>query len=388
MRLDIVEQSKKYNLANAAKAYLPQVALSAKATYQSEVTKIPIDFSQVPIPQLAALEIPVLDKDQYQVVAEANQLIWDGGKTAARKEMLSAGAEADKQQVESELYAIKERVNNVFFGILLMEEQLRRQGELETELQRNYEKVQSYVNNGVANDADLSAVKVEQLKAGQQRIQLESSLKAYRQVLSVLIGKKIDENARLLKPEIGEQATDIAINRPELNLFAARQAQLDQQKKILKTNNMPVIGAFVQGGYGKPGLNMFKKEFTSFFLGGIRFSWNFSNLYTYSNDKKNIELQKIQIDSQRETFLYNLNTQIPLQQNEIDRYRKTMKDDDEIIRLRKIIKDAAEAKVENGTMDVLDMLRELTEFELAKQAKSVHEIQCLMSIYNLKQTIN
>lgn len=379
-RFGIIEQSTKYNLSNAAKAYFPQFALSGKATYQSDVTRVDIE--------IPGIEIPFPDKDQYQVTAEVNQLIWDGGKTSARKENLKAAAETDKQQVESELYALRERVNNLFFGILLLDEQLEQQSQLDDELQRSYNRVQSYVQNGIANDADLSAVKVEQLKAGQQRIQLEATLNAYQQVLSVLVNRKIDKNVVLQKPQMENQPASIVINRPELNLFAAQQTQLEVQKSSLRTGNMPIIGAFAQGGYGKPGLNMFKNDFSPYFIGGIRFSWNFGNLYTYSNDKKNIDLQKSLIDSQRETFLHNLRTQIPLQQNEIDKYYKTMQDDDEIIRLRKIIKDAADAKVENGTMTVTDMLRELTEYELAKQAKTVHEIQYLMSIFSLKQTTN
>ena len=151
---------------------------------------------------------------------------------------------------------------------------------------------------------------------------------------------------------------------------------------------MPVIGAFAQGGYGKPGLNMLQNEFDTFFLGGVKLSWNFGNLYTFKNNVKNNELKKLSIDTQRDTFLYNMNVQVSQQQNEIDKYRKTMQDDEEIIRLQQLIKDAADAKVENGTMNVSDMLKELTALEMAKQAKLLHEIQHINSIYILKNTTN
>ncbi|HBQ56759.1 MAG TPA: transporter, partial [Porphyromonadaceae bacterium] len=124
------------------------------------------------------------DKDQYQVYGQLNQLIWDGGKVSAQKEMIVANAEVEKQKLETEIYSLQERVNQVFFGILLLNEQLTQQGILEKELQQNLEKVQSYVLNGVANDADLSAVKVEQLKTNQQRIQMESALDSYIKILS------------------------------------------------------------------------------------------------------------------------------------------------------------------------------------------------------------
>ena len=379
-RFSIIEQSKNYTLSNANKAYLPQLSLEAKATYQSDVITIPID--------MPGLEIPVPDKDQYQVVAQANQIIWDGGKIAAKKEIIKAGAKAEEKQLESEIYALKERVNGLYFGILLIQEQLKQQTVLEKELQRNYNKVESYIENGVANQADLSAVKIEMLRTGQQRIQMESAYSAYLQMLSILIGEKLVEDVDFAKPPVLNNNSLVTINRPELDLFLAQQATIDAQTKDIKSSIMPVIGAFAQGGYGKPGLNMLQNEFDTFFLGGVKLSWNIGNLYTWKNNVKMNELKKLNIDSQRGTFIHNLNLQISQQQSEVQKYTKTMKDDQEIIVLQQEIKDAAESKVENGTMTVSDMLKELTALEMAKQSKLLHEIQYMQSVYALKNTTN
>ena len=379
-RFSIIEQSKNYTLANANRAYLPQLSLEGKATYQSDVITIPLD--------MPGLEIPVPDKDQYQIVAQANQIIWDGGKIAAKKEMIRAGAIAEEKQLETEIYALRERVNGLYFGILLMQEQLRLQVVLEDELQRNHNRVKSYVENGIANEADLSSVKIEQLKAKQQRIEMESAQQAYLQMLSTLIGAELNMDTEFAKPLISSVNSLVTINRPELELFSAQQATIDAQTTDLKSSIMPVIGAFAQGGYGKPGLNMLQNEFDAFFLGGVKLSWNIGNLYTYKNNVKINELKKLSIDTQRNTFNYNLDMQISEQQNEIERYRKTMQDDEEIIRLQQQIKDAAEAKVENGAMTVSDMLKEVTALDMAKQAKLLHEVQHLNSIYKLKNTTN
>ena len=382
-RYNVIENVKNFSLENANTAYFPQLSLNAKATWQSDVTKIDLELPQ----NFPPLAIPVPDKDQYQVSAQLNQLIWDGGKVAAQKENIAANAEVEKQKLETEIYSLQERVNNVFFGALLLKEQLQQQATLEKELQRNYEKVQSYVTNGVANDADLSAVKVEQLKAGQQRIQMESGLDSYLRILSVLIGQQVDNETVLEKPAVDLLLSN-SINRPEIKLFEAQENLLNSQKSALNARNMPVIGAFAQGGYGKPALNMFENKFNPYFIGGVSLSWNFGSLYTFKNEKKSIEQQKIAIDSQRETFLHNLNMQLPQQQNEIEKYRRTMLDDNEIISLRTQIKNAAEAKVENGTMTVSDLLQEINALEIARQAKSLHEIQYLMSIYTLKNITN
>ena len=379
-RFSIIEQSKNFTFTNANRAYLPQLSLEGKATYQSDVITIPLD--------MPGLEIPVPDKDQYQIVAQANQIIWDGGKIAANKEMIKASAEAEKKQLETEIYTLRERVNGLYFGILLMQEQLKLQAVLEDELQRNHERVASYIDNGIANEADLSSVKIEQLKAKQQRIEMESAQLAYLQMLSILTGTELDNNTQFVKPPIQTNSSLVTINRPELELFKAQEATIDAQTVGLKSGVMPVIGAFAQGGYGKPGLNMLQNEFDAFFLGGVKLSWNIGNFYTLKNSIKSNELKKLSIDTQRDTFIYNLNMQISQQQNEIDKYRKTMEDDEEIIRLQQQIKDAAEAKVENGTMTVSDMLKELTALEMAKQAKLLHEVQHINSVYKLKNTTN
>ncbi len=377
---DVIEQTKNYNIANANKAYLPQGSLNAQGTWQSDVTKIDLN--------VPGITIPSIDKDQYKIFAEVNQLIWDGGKISAQKKSVEAGSEVEKQQLTSEIYKLRERVNNLFFGILLMDRHLTLQEVWEKELQRNYNNVETYIQNGVANQADLSAVKVEQLKVSQQRIHLESTRDAYMKMLSVLIGEPIDENATFITPDPESAFASPIINRPELKLFQAQENAIESQRSLLKAKNLPVLAAFGQGGFGKPALNMFDNEFSPYFIGGLRLSWNFGNLYTFNNDKKKIELQKRAVDSQRDTFLHNLNMQIPQQQIEITKFRKTMQDDDEIIQLQKLIREAAEVKVENGTMSVSDLVKEISAEEAAKRAKTLHEIQYLMSIYSLKYTTN
>lgn len=379
-RYGVIEMSKNFDISNANKAYLPHLSIGAQATWQSDVNKIPIEIPN--------LNIPIPEKDQYKAFADVNQLIWDGGQVEALKKAITADAEVEKQKLETEIYALRERVNQLFFGILLLNEQLELQKSMDEELQRNLEKVQSYIQNGVANEADLSAVKIEQLKARQSRIEKESSRTAYIKMLEVLIGENIPLTTRFVKPTYAESQENPIINRPEMHLFDAQQKRIDSQKGILTAKNLPTIGAFVQGGYGKPALNFFENKFKSYFVGGVRLSWNFGNLYTLSNEKRKIDLQQTALNSQRETFLYNLNTQIPQQQIEIEKFKQTLQQDDEIIRLRTLIRESAQAKVANGTMTVSDMLREVTEENAAQQAKSLHEIQYLMSLFTLKNTTN
>jgi outer membrane protein TolC len=327
-----------------------------------------------------------IDKDQYQAVAEVNQTVWDGGAIAAQKKNTRAAAEAELKKVETDMYAINDRVQQVFLGVLLLEEQLKHNEILQKELETNFNRVLAYRDNGVANQADVDAVKVEQLNAMQRRIELLSAQKAYRQTLSILIGEEIPDGAALVKPEETAILDLSKIARPELDMFDAQKAMLESQVAAVNAALRPKLSLFVQGGYGRPGLNMLKNDFSSFYIGGARLSWSLSGFYSFSNSTKKIRLEMDKVETQRDAFLLTVKCQVSQQASDVDKCRLLMKSDDDIIGLRTSIKNAAEAKVANGTMTVADLLREINAESFARQAKALHEIQLLMSLYSLKNS--
>lgn len=379
-RYQLIEKTKGYNLSNAAKGYLPQFSVSAKATYQSDVTGIPISVPGV--------DIKPLSKDQYGVTLDINQTIWDGGVVSSRKEMAKTGSEVALKQLEVTLYSINDRVNQLFFGILLLDAKIQQNQLLQDELGRNFNLISSYIQNGVANQSDLDAIKVEQLKSMQIKTQLNSNRKAYVDMLSVLIGEPIREDIILEKPSVNSEWISGRIERPELYLFDAQYNDLETQKKIIRTGYMPKLGLFATGGYGKPGLNMLEDKFAAYYMGGVRLSWNFGGLYTEKNDRRLIEANQSSLAAEKETFLFNTSMEVTQEQSEIKRNRDLLEYDDEIISLRNNVKKSAEIKVANGTLTVTDLMREINAEDLAKQDKIQHEIELLFSIYNLKFTTN
>ena len=376
----LIEKTAEYNISNANKAYLPQLTLSGKATYQSDVTALPIT--------IPGITIPSLTKDQYQAMLELDQVIWDGGMISAQKKGIKASTEAENQKLAVDLYSLKERVNQVFFGTLLINEQLILNGILQSELRTNYDKVKTYIQNGVASQSDLDVIKVELLNAKQQEAELKSNRKTYIQILSAITGLSIDENTVLEKPVMPDTNLKFANHRPELSLFDAQNKLYDSQKDAIFASNLPKLGFFVQGGVGKPGLNMLTNAVSPFYVGGLRLSWNISNLYSLKNNLVKIELNKKSVDVQKETFLFNNNLIEQQQQNEIDRLKNLLKNDDEIISLRDNIKKASEVKVQNGTLTVTDLLRDIDSESNAKQTKSLHEIQLYITIYQQRNTTN
>lgn len=374
---DLIAKAMDFNLANAAKGYLPQISFTAKASYQSDVTKIPINIQGV----------QGLSKDQYGMTMEVNQTLWDGGAIKSRQEIIRSNSEASRLNLEVNMYAIRERINQLFFGTLLIDEQIRQNDIYQNDLQKNLDKVSSYVRNGIANQADIDAVKVELLKSVQNRVQLKHSRNAYIEMLSSFTGEKLASDIVLEKPDVLSDEP-VMINRPELQWYDAQMQSYAKQRLAVKADVMPKVGLFLTGGYGKPGLNMLDNSFSPYYIGGIRLSWNLSKLYTHKNDRRLIDTQINAVQSQKETFLLNTRMDISQKENIIGSYREQLKYDDEIIALRKSVKQSSEAKIANGTLSGIDLVRDINAENLALQDKSQHEIKMLLELYNLKFATN
>ena len=384
----LIEQTEQYNLSNALKGWLPQLSVNAKATYQSDVTKLPFDADKLSS-MIPGINIPTLSKDQYQVVAEVNQTIWDGGVIRSTRQLTAAQAAADREQLNSDLYALNDRVNQLFFGCLLQDELIRQNGLLQKELQINIDRISAMMANGVANPSDRESMEVELLNARQKEIELKAGRSAFGKMLATLIGRP-DAGAFVLEvPTLpGSTPLSSTINRPELRALDAKSSLLEMQNKQLTAGLMPRIGAFFQGGYGRPGLNMLEDSFNPFYMAGVRLTWNMGKLYTLKNDRRKITTHRQAVEVQRETFLFNTRLQLVQQNTEIKKMTDLMKADDEIIRLRTSIKKAAEVKLANGVISVTDLIREINSEDLARQTAAAHRIQQLQSIYNYMYTTN
>ena len=337
---------------------------------------------------MPGITVKGLSKDQYQALAEVNQVVWDGGAIRSQKSLSKTQAEVKRKTLEQELYTLNDRVNQLFFGILLQQAQLQQIALKQEELQRNYAQVKACLQGGIAEQSDLEAIEVEELSTTQKQIELEASGKAYCEMLSLLTGKKGIQPNELEKPKSLLPDVSLENNRPELALFQAQSQALEVQKLAVKSKIAPKLGLFVQGGYGRPGLNMLKNEFTPYYLGGIRMSWNLGNLYTQRNELRELSVQQENIGVLRENFLFNTQLQVAQQRNEIEKSRRLATDDDHIIELRARLLKASEAKVAGGTLTVTEMLRQLTALDLARQNKVTHEIQLLWSQYNQNYLTN
>ena len=384
---DLIRQSEQYDLSNAARSWLPQVSFSAQATWQNRVLEFPSALSGM-LDQ-AGVSLRGLDKDQYKVALEVNQTIWDGGQSQADRRVIEATADEHRQATEVDLYAVKGRVNDLYFGILLLEERLGQTDLTIALLQSNLDKVRSLVTNGVAMQTDADAVEAELLSVQQQRVQIEASRASYRRMLELFIGQRLAE--RLERPElVGAVSGESA--RPELAWIDAQQERLAAQELSVKSATRPRFGVFAQGYYGYPGLDYFagmvSTDWTWNALIGVKMSWNFGAYYTKKNRLSNLRVAKQQLDIQRDVFLFNTDLQVAEEQGNISRLRRALADDDRIVALRRSVREAAESKLCNGVIDTNDLLRKITDEASARSARSLREVELLKAIYELKYTIN
>lgn len=379
----LLEKTTNYTLENANRNYLPQVNFSIKTSYQSDVTKIDFDL---PFP--INIDFPEMKKDQYQAFLEIGQLIWDGGLTSNKKKEAKAELESQNSTLEVELYNLKDRIANIFFGILSIKEQKTQALLMEKELGRNIKQIEAYIESGLANQSDLDLIKVEELTIKQRISEIEIMEKTYIKLLSIFIGEELSVDAEFSEPELKVYNLSNNIFRPELKVFDSQIKLIDIKKRLVNNLSMPQISAFAQGGYGRPALNMFNEDFDFYGIIGLRLNLNISSLYTKSNKINILEVNKQLVESNRNAFLFNTNIQLENQNSEISRLESQLKRDNEIIQLRERIKKASEFKLENGTISVSDYIKDVNAEDISKQNQILHRIQLLMSIYKYNNIIN
>lgn len=379
--MSLIEMTKGIDLKNAAYAWLPHLNISGKATWQSEVVEMPMDIPGMDI------NIP---HDQYGLTAEFTQQIWDGGTSRSQKDLAEAGAEVKKTQLETNLWSIRSRVQNVFLGIILIDKQLELNRLLRESLERSSEEVKSRMEAGVALPSDLDQVSVNIWSCLQQRASLDADRKSYVKILGLLTGRDMTD-VELAVPQdavnyVDDGARDFE-TRPEMAFYAAQLKQNEFQRRQLNTLISPKLNLSLQGGYGRPGMNMLSGDFSGYFVAGLKLQWNIGALYTRGLDKRRVNADAQKIDLMRKSFILNSSVEAEQKNNAILKARDVLEKDSEIIGLRQRIRASGENQYREGTIKMNDYLSMLDEEYKAKANESMHEVQLMMAVYDMKNTI-
>ena len=382
----LIAQTTGLTVKNIQKGWLPQITASAQATYQSDVVSWPENIQRMY--QHMGLNMKGLSKDQYKIGVDLQQIIYDGGAIGSQRTIARQEGKVQEAQTEANLYQVRKRVNEMYFSLLLLDEQIRLNDDVKALLLSSEKKLAAMVKGGTAATSDFDNVKAERLSVAQQNENLKSQRQMLQRMLSVFCGMEVSNPE---KPAAVE-ASASANNRPEIRLFDNQLKLAEVQEKALDTKLRPTLGLYAQGYYGYPGLNMFEdmisRKWSLNGMVGIKLSWNVGALYTHKNDKAKLKAQRELIENAREVFLFNNNMEQIQQTENVSRYRTMMQGDDEIIALRTNVRKAAESKLVHGIIDVNSLLREINNENAAKVQQAIHEIDMLKEMYNLKYTNN
>lgn len=383
---DLISQTTQLTVQNIMKGWLPQIAITAQATYQSDVTSWPESMKATF--QQFGVNMKGLSKDQYKVGIDLQQTIYDGGTISSLRSIARQEEKVQKAQVETNLYQVRKRVNEMYFSLLLLNEQIKLNDDVKALLLSSEKKLASMLKGGTIATSDFENIRAERLSVEQQNESLKSQQQMLQHLLSTFCGIKV---SNVQKPDPFE--TTISSNkRPEMQLFDNQLKLSSIKEKALNTQIRPKLGIFAQGFYGYPGLNMFEdminRKWSLNGMVGVKLSWNVGALYSLKNDKAQLRQQREMTENAREIFLFN-NQLEEIQQNEnIKRYHTMKQTDDEIIMLRTNIRKSAESKLSHGIIDINNLLREINNENAAKIQQTIHDIEMLKEMYNLKYTNN
>ncbi len=373
-QFDLYKAYNELQRKNLNATYLPSVDVNGQATYQSDVTQVPI--------HVPGLEIPVVSKDWYKVTLDVNQVIYDGGTTGKQKKLEDINLQINEQNVEIELYKLKERVNQVYFRIILLKENKKILQVFEDEIKSKLKNVISGVKNGVLLQKDADVLQAELIKIEQQITEVEIGINAGISILNELTSLKLSDNTELILPEITVNTSLFENKRLEYKLMGLQQYRIDAIKNVVTTKNLPKLFGFGQLGYGRPGLDMLSDDFESFYIFGAKLNWNLWNWNQNKTEKKILDLQNNIITTQKETFDKNLKIELENKIAEIKRYEELLKKDAEIIDLRSRIAKTASSQLDNGVITSTDYVTELTAEARAKLSFQTHKIQLIHAKLN------
>ena len=373
----LIDQVTKNTIEALMAQYFPQFRLSGQASYQSDVTKIDLNMPD----GFPKIDIPTPEKDQYKLYLDVSQTIFGGGSLGVQQQFTKAEAEVNKQRIEVELYKLRDKINQVYFGILLADEQQKQTDILKNDLNTALEKVKVMVKNGVSLETNQFNLEAELITINQNIKNIELGRSALLEILGKLIGKDLDKETQLTKPGTIRLKSDFV--RPELTLIDLQKNTLSLQNLQLASQNVPEISLFLQGGWGKPALNLFSTKFEPYYLGGVRLQWNISRLYTILRERRIIETRLKMYDVEKDMFTMNNDIEQTQQLSKINQLNLSLKSDDELIALRSKIKQTSQVQLENGVITSADFIRDANAENQARQKKALHEMQLILEQYHL-----
>ncbi|MEZ5083192.1 MAG: TolC family protein [Bacteroidales bacterium] len=376
----LLASSNELTLKNLNKNYLPQMNLNGQAHYQSDVTKVPIQ--DIPV-----FGIEPLDKDWYKIMLDVNQVIYDGNATSRQKKLEEVNHEINKQNLEIEQYNLKVRINEIYFSIILLNENKNIIELHHSTLQAKLKEVESGVKNGVILASNQDILFAEILNIEQSLEELEISRNSAISIMNEYTALELNTSTQFILPEVDFYIQEVENNRPEYQLMSIQQKKLEASKHLIGSKNLPRLSAFGQAGYGRPGYDMLKNQFDDFYMIGARLSWRFWDWNHSRKEKEILGLQQNIISTKKETFDKNIRIDLEQKLANINKTEAKISRDKQIIEIRNRIAKASSSQLDNGTITSTEYLTELNSASKAKLDHELHKIELLKAKLDYQTTL-
>lgn len=387
-KYDLMAMANEIELSDINKSWLPRIGVYGQFTGQNIVPSFPEALSGML--QNMGQEMKGMGKIQYKLGVDVSQTIWDGGASKASREISRAQEAVQRATLDVDMYQIRQRVENLYFAILLTDEQIAQSRVTHKLLCDNLDKLRSMLRNGTAMQSDIDMVEAQALTVSQNIINAVSASDSYRKALELFIGESL-ENETLTIPA-ATMPVDSEPARPEMKLFERKLELNEAGNRLANSSMMPRVGLFAQGYYGYPGLNYFRsmmnRDLTFNIIAGVKVAWNIDSFYTKKNTTRKTAVNSADIASDREVFLFNNRIQSASQTEAITGIREMMKDDARIVALRSNVRKAAESQLANGVIDITSLLSKISDENIAKLTSKYHEIMLIREIFKLKYTLD
>lgn len=375
---DLIAMSVEYTLENANKAYLPQISVTGIGAYI---------FKGLPSITLPGSTESESSKTQLIGIGQINQLVWDGGATRTQKEIIKAGAAVEKSTIDVALHTLRERINQLYFGILVIDAQLNHLAVFRRNIEQNLNAVTLSKNNGLAYQTDIDELKAELINLDQRAIEFKYTRKGYVEMLAYLTGQPFSDTTQFQYPALSNEELQSSINRYELMLYSNQRKLINAQSSLHRVATMPKIGLLGAGVWIEPGMSFGPSTLSSLAIGGVSLSWNASGLYRISANKQLDKINLAKISNQEETFLFNTNLQLKQVAADIEKQQAILTNDQQLVQLKSKIRAGYQLKYDNGISSMNDLLVAMHKENEARSQEALHQVQLQLALYNY-QTIS
>jgi len=366
------------NRKSHASLNYPVLGLNAQASYQSDVFSLPF--------ALPGFDTPLIPQEQYKVAIDFYQNIYNGGVVKNKQAVEEANARINLQGVEISNYKIREVVNRLYFSALILQKQSALIEATQNDIQAQYNLLQARVEAGAALPGSAKTLRKELLTLDQKRIELNVSIQANLDMLSLWIEEPIGPELKLELPEL-ERAPDLqthTLTRPELTQFDMQVDRLASEKALIQTGRIPDIDIFGTAGMGYPNpFNWFDVNFSPYYLVGIKLSWKILDYGAAKRNKEVLQLNQLIVVSEKENFIKTVEVAITSDEANIRKYSELIAKDLEIILLQEDIVKQAASQMQHGVIPGATYITEVNKELQAKLNLKIHEIKLAEARINL-----